>query len=79
VVNFATAGELRSSVYADHVETERDIKTVFQLTTPRCENAVAAFLSFDASIEQFKQSLKTHPQLGLPAMTKKLRYRIIRV
>lgn len=79
VINFTSSKELRQSAYFSDSPVARRFKTAFQLTVPRCDNAVGVFLRRDCDSQTMRSSLKKIPMLAAALRTKKLRYHIRRI
>lgn len=79
VMNFPTPGDLGRCAYASSAATRRRFKAAFQLSTPRYENAVGAFLRRSSSSAALRTNAKSVDALKAALAARKLIYHIRRI
>lgn len=79
VMNFPTPGELGRCAYSSSNAIRQRFKAAFQLSTPRYENAVGAFLRQPCSGEVLRTNLRSVPAFNTALSARRLVYRVRRI
>lgn len=76
VINFGSTQELKQSAWFDDDTLQGKLPSVFKLTTPLYENAIGAFLRFDAESSELRHHLADWPELNAAKQSCRLNYAI---
>jgi spermidine synthase len=79
VSNFISSSEMQRCAYFTDAKSRNKFVSVFRLTTPVTENAVAVFLTVPAQSAVLRSRITTYPELARAMAAKKLRYNIRRI